>query len=361
MVCSCYIKGLRWLPVGVVAFFVLAQPLQSLGGEKIQISGRTSKGSQSDESLKSGLYSDPLDFMKSRGSGGGGSLVPSLPPPVTSSRTRPKQEEDNSWMFDADGKLDQSAALEKIFGVRNDKAGKGANGDGSDSDFGKSKDSNGWGNGKNWLEDGYRKSENEAAKAAKPRTEANTPFEVDQERSFLRERRDRQSNELNMGSYLAPKQSNDVFSTSTRGVVQDPFAMGDFTKSFESSQMGRFGRTKDQEQRLSEFNEMLGVQPSLFSDQLRSVLNAQPDTTRRELNPVLGQSMEQMGISGKTPSSLDPFGSGARSPVSDSGFFNSFNSRAAQKASLSPAMISVPSAPVFQERPTVLEMPRRRF
>ena len=72
MVCSCYIKGLRWLPVGVVAFFVLAQPLQSLGGEKIQISGRTSKGSQSDESLKSGLYSDPLDFMKSRGSGGGG-------------------------------------------------------------------------------------------------------------------------------------------------------------------------------------------------------------------------------------------------------------------------------------------------
>ena len=361
MVCSCYKYGLRWLPVGVVAFFVLAQPFQGLAGEKIQISGRTTKGSHSDESLKSGLYSDPLDFMKSRGSGGGGSLVPSLPPPVTSSRVRPKQDEDNSWMFDADGKLDQSAALEKIFGVRNDKAGKGANGDGSDSSYGKSTDANAWGSGKNWLEDGYRKSQNEAAKAAKPQTESNTPFDVDQERSFLRERRDRNANELNMGSYLAPKQSNDVFSASTRGVVQDPFAMGDFTKSFESSQMGRFGRTKDQEQRLSDFNQMLGVQPTLFSDQLRSVLNAQPDTTRRELNPVLGQSMEQMGFSGKTPSSLNPFGPGTRSSGTDSGFFNSFNSRAAQKASLSPAMISVPSAPVFQERPTVLEMPRRRF
>jgi len=348
----------------VLCLLGLALPLvpqQVWAGEKIQITPRNSKANSAAETIKNGRYSNPLDFMKSGGGSGGGSLVPNLPPPANSTRTRPKQEDDKNWMFDTKGNIDQEAALQKIFGVRESGFGapktdpKNANNSGFGNDTDRWEQSS---SGKNWLEIGYRKAERDSEKGLKREetTEPNSGFEDKEDSSFSRKR-----NELNLNNLLSPKQSKEVSSDGTSGYARDPFALSGLLQSVNNTETGKFGRTKEQEDRLSDFQNLLGVKPTLFVDQLRNTLNSQPDATRREMNPVFGKPLESSVPPGLNPSSLNPFTSGTRTAPANSGLFNSFNTRNLGKSGLNPAMIIPPSVPVFQPKPTVLEIPRRKF
>lgn len=336
-------------------------PQKVWAGEKIQITPRNSKANSAAETIKNGLYSDPLDFMKSRGGSGGGSLVPTLPPPANSTRSRPKQEDDMNWMFDTKGNIDQEAALQKIFGVRDSSFGvpKTGSKNANNSSFGD--DTERWeqsSSGKNWLEIGYRKAEKASENGLKREetAEPNSGFEDKADSSFSRKR-----NELNLNNLLSPKQSKEVSSDGPSGYAQDPFALSGLLQSVNNTEKGRFGRTKEQEDRLSDFQNLLGVQPTLFVDQLRNTLDSQPDATRRDMNPIFGSPLESSGPSGLNPSSLNPFNSGVRAAPANSGLFDSFNTRSLGKSGLNPAMIIPPSVPVFQPKPIVLEIPRRKL
>lgn len=361
MVCSSSKTVIRLLLIYSLGLGALSYSFQSLAGEKIQITKRTGRVNSAANTIKNGLYSDPMNFIGSRGGSGAGSLVPSLPPPASAGKLRSKKEDEENWMFDADGNIDQAATLKRILGVRdynNFGQTKNRASNNKNADFENETDSWARGSGKNWFDSAYRSTQKEPVKGLTPEadSEANSPFEKEEPNSHLARRP-----ELNLNSFLTPMQSNEVFSASTRGYVQDPFLLTDLTRGISQSEFGRFGRTKEQENKFRDFQKMIGVQPTLFVDQLKNALNSQPDVTRKDLNPVRGQVLEGFSPLGVNPFDMSVGVSSTRTAPSSSRVFESFNSRSLEKASLTPAMIIPPPVPVFQPRPTVLEMPRRKF
>lgn len=361
MVCSWSKTVVRLLLLASLGLGALSCSFHSIAGEKIQVTPRSSRSNTAAETIKNGLYSDPLGFIKSRGGSGAGSLVPNLPPPTSTRRARPKNEGEENWMLDADGNIDQAAALNKIFGIRdynNFNKTRNGQGNGKNTGFENEIDSMSGSSGKNWFETAYRKTQREPAKGLTPESndEQNSPFEEDSEDSSITRRP-----ELNLNSFLLPQQSNEVYSASTRGQIKDPFSFNGFSQSLKQTESGRFGRTKEQEDQFRDFQKMLGAQPTLFVDQLNSALNSLPDATRQGLNPVKGQVLERLSPLGVNPLDMNRGLTGARTAVSSPQMFESFNTRILENTSLSPAMILPPPVPVFQPRPSVLEMPRRKF
>ena len=361
MVCSWSKTVVRLLLLASVWLAVLPCSFHSIAGEKIQITPRSSRSNSAAETIKNGLYSDPLGFIKSRGGSGAGSLVPNLPPPTSTRRARPKNGDTEDWMLDADGNIDQAAALNKIFGIRDynnfDKT-KNRQGNGKKTGLENELDSLSGSPRKNWFETAYRKTQRESAKGLTPEAddEPNSPFEEDSEDSSIARRP-----ELNLNSFLLPQQSNEVISASTRGQIKDPFSFNGFSQSLRQTESGRFGRTKEQEEQFLDFQKMLGAQPTLFVDQLNNALSSLPDATRQGLNPVKGQTVERLSPFGVNPSDMNMGLSGAPIAAPSSQMFESFNTRILEKTSLSPAMILPPPVPVFQPRPSILEIPRRKF
>ncbi len=117
-----------------------------------------------------------------------------------------------------------------------------------------------------------------------------------------------------------------------------------------------FGQ-EQREQRLEEFQKTLGIVNPVRPALLRDPINLQIDGTRQPINPILGTGSPGIGTGLDTGlRGVGSAGLGGPSPISDI-----ISSRPVSGSSLSPA-VRIPSAPVvFQPRPAVLEIPRRKF
>ena len=346
-----------------VAFLSLTD--RAWTGEKIQISDEADKREMPSKPLKEDPFSRPLELFRSRNDLDSGSFMPVLPPPVHSNRIRKEKADDNNWIFSTPETLDQDAALKEIFKIRDyDPDTRNAKPKGAAERFFEGSSEH------------DRKSKSLTARQKGPKDD-----EYDLNDGRLASRRKSFSStaeeeslestlpiaELNLKELLHPNHSADYvsrFSLDLNGRLTHASAPNHMSNPTLSGATWT-GRTREQELRFQEFEKLLGGR-KILTNPLTDPLNMQQDSTRLEINPVIGRRPENYSSDSSETNPSNPFGGlPGQASVSRPQFLDTFHPRALgipfSSSSATPSVLPPRGTPVIQAKPAVLELPRRAF
>jgi hypothetical protein len=341
------IECLRWVFLLGCALFL--SPDQGWGGEKIQITDEPDKRDIPKPS-DNDPFGKPLEFLRPSGD----SMTPWLPAPALNKNTRKAKADEENWIFGET--LDQEAALKKIFSIRDydpearDRKSKTA----VERVFGRESDRD-------------RKSQSRSARQKDDEFDPSEPGSDDRLKSPLSRSEEEELKasqpiaELNFKELLHPDQSPEYRSRFTldihgklthRGLGQ----YGNQSLSTSTSQ------SKQRELRLQEFEKMLPG-PKLLSNPLLDPIRTQEDSTRLEVNPVVGRRSEDSAMD-STSTAVNPLAGlpGSR-PGNRSQIFDTFSPRGLGLSAGVGAnpMPSSRGPSIMQGKPAVLELPKRNF
>ncbi|MBI2946565.1 MAG: hypothetical protein HYY23_02900 [Verrucomicrobia bacterium] len=342
--------------------FLLCLVYPVAAGEKIRITEGTDKVDLPSRVPKDDLFSKPLDFLNSRG-GGGGSLIPDLPPPTSMSPLNKELLDKKNWLKSTSENFDKDAVLKQIFGVREykfenlEKRSKGS----LDDSWGGTSSRETQRSPGGLLDRPLSRRELEWDRkdmAADPFSRLRDRSQAGAASSSDDESANRPIDDLNLNSLLHPTQGTDPFSRVPGGLIRpagDAKRLGQF---YNQTVTGQFGRTREQELRSQEFEKLLKGQ-SAIQKPVSDPINSVADRTRQEMNPVQGRRLDDFSrpaVSAVGSESLPGFGRPPRP-----GFLDSLNTKVLGSSSLTPSIIAPPSARITEAKPPVLEIPRRKF
>ncbi|MBM3841423.1 MAG: hypothetical protein FJ398_26435 [Verrucomicrobia bacterium] len=350
-------KGRNPVLVAGVLFLCLTGVVTA--GEKIQITEGTEKIDLPSRVPKDDLFSKPLDFLKSRG-GGGGSLIPDLPPPVQTSPLNKDRLDKTDWLKSTSGNFDKDAILKQIFGVREykyenlEKRPKGS----LDDSWGGTSDRETQKSPGSLLDRPLSRRELEWDR----KDMAADPFSRLRERSQTGSGIDEESNngsiaDLNLNNLLHPTQVTDPFSRMPGGMLRSPDARGP-GQFYNRTITSQSGRTREQELRALEFEKLLKG-PSAIQKPVNDPINALTDRTRQEINPVKGTRLDNSV--GPAISAIGAESSAGFGRASRPSFLDNLNTKVLGSSSLTPSIVAPAPARITEAKPPVLEIPRRKF
>jgi hypothetical protein len=324
---------------------------QARGGEKIQITDEPDKREIPKPNDNDPFGNKPLDFLR----GGGNSMSPVLPAPALNKNSLKNKTDDDNWIF---GKtLDQEAALKEIFKIRDydpearDRKPKTA----VERVFGRESDRD-------------RKGQSRSARQKDDKFDPAEPGLDDRLKSPLTrsEEEELQASqpiaELNFKELLHPEQSAEYrsrFTLDIHGRLTHPLALSQFGNQSLSTSTSQ---NKQRELRLQEFERMLPG-PKLLSNPLLDPIRTQEDSTRMEVNPVVGRRTEEAAMDSSSTSVNPLAGLPGQRPGSRSQVFDTFSPRSlGLSAGVSANPMPSSRAPsIMQGKPAVLELPKRAF
>jgi hypothetical protein len=350
----------RLTPFLATGLMILCVTAEVGAGEKIQITEGKEKIDLPSRVPKDDLFSKPLDFLRPS-AGGGGSLIPDLPPPVQTSPLNKDQLDKKNWLKSTSENFDPDAALKQIFGVREykyenlEKRSKGS----LDDSWGGTSDREAQKSPGGLLDKPLSRRELEWDRrglAADPfsrlRERAQTGGDSDDEIGHG------SISELNLNNLLHPTQVTDPLSRVPGGMIRahgDASGLGQF---YNQSFSGQSGRNREQELRALEFEKLLKG-PAAIQKPVNDPINSAADRTRQEINPIRGNRLDEFSgpaVSAIGSESLPGFGRPPRQ-----GFLDNLNTKVLGSSSLTPSIVAPPPARTTEAKPPVLEIPRRKF
>ncbi len=333
----------------VVIFLVLLASVPASAGEKIQFSRPSEKIELPKPSLKEERLPPSLGSRNS-GSSGGGIDVPVAPPTFRPSAALQKKlgeyiDRRSNWIFYGPDSLQESAgedspwpefsldktehkpkkAVDRFLEEGNERNSRAADNKSDDA-------------GRNLMNPSSRDPDNGLS---------NAPM-----------------SEFNLNSYLHPSQASDMLSRPVNDSLRNFFAAPTVEDPSNQSRSTQLERKRQDQERAAEFQKLL--QPRGMLNPLAGPIDPislQPDATRQEINPILPKRFEDSPSRLGRSDNLDPAQAFRPSAnIGRPGSLDVYNPAMLGASSLSPA-IAAPSTPtvIFQPKPAVLEIPRRKF
>ena len=340
----------------VVVCWALLASIPALAGEKIQFSRPSEKIELPKPSLKEERLPPSLGSRNSENSGGGID-IPVAPPTFRPSAALQKKlgeyiDRRNNWIFYGPDSLQESAGEDSPwpeFSL-----------DKTDHKSKKAVD--------RFLEEGNErkgrstdnKSANSADKSDDPGRNLMNPSSRDPDNGLS----NAPMSEFNLNSYLHPSQASDMLSRPVNDSLRNFFTPQTMEDPSNQSSSTRLERKRQDQERAAEFQKLL--QPRGMLNPLAGPIDPislQPDSTRQEINPILPKRFEDSPSRLGRSDNLDPARAFRPSAnVGRPGSLDVYNPAMLGASSLSPA-IAAPSTPtvIFQPKPAVLEIPRRKF
>ncbi|MBI4325149.1 MAG: hypothetical protein HY674_07775 [Chloroflexi bacterium] len=325
-------------------------------GEKIQFSRPSEKIELPKPSLKEDRLPPSLG-ARNTGSSGGDIDIPVAPPTFRPSAALQKKlgeyiDRRSNWIFYGPDSLQESADKDSPWPEFSlDKA---------DHKPKKAVD--------RFLEEGNgrsnRSTDNESANLANKSDESSRNLMNPSSRNPDNGLSNAPMSEFNLNSYLHPSHADDMLSRPFNDSLHNFFAPPTLEDPSNLSRSTRLERKRQDQERAAEFQKLL--QPRGMFNPLAGPIdpiNLQPDATRQEINPILPKRFEDGSSTLGRSDNLDPARAFRPSAnIGRPGSLEVYNPAMLGASSLSPA-ITAPSTPtvIFQPKPAVLEIPRRKF